>query len=335
MSAHDRAKLFAWKTREEMAAEYRDSLTLDFEREDMEKVMKFKEPMLACNEPIDLDKVLFPKLASYKMDGMRCCILEGSRAVTRTLTPIPNDYTRTLMLEAGLPAGLDGELGILGNDGAMDFRASMSALRSKEGEPEFRFYIFDNFNYDGAFLARFNSLVKMKLERRLPEWCIIADQIEVVDAQAVREMYAKALDLGHEGLILREQDAPYKCGRSTANEQWMLKMKPWEDAEGVITRVEQKMKNTNARERDARGHAKRSGAMVGKVPVEAVGALWVKSDKFAEEFKIGGGWDSDMAQAWWKHSPVGQVVTFKYAATGNYDKPRHAQFKGFRALEDL
>lgn len=296
----------------------------------------FKEPMLAPNEVVPLDQIPLPMMGSFKMDGMRISVV-GGKPLTRTLKDIPNNYVRTVMTEAGLHEGSDGELGVMANDGvSMDFRRSMSALSSEDGEPEFRYFIFDNWNYDGAFIARWESLHK----KEWPSWVIIAEQRVLNTLEEVQAMYAEALALKHEGLILRTAEGEYKMGRATVGEAVIFKVKPKRTAEAEIVGTVQGMKNTNARERDARGHAKRSGAKVGKVPVEKIGALicrWLPSAgmTFKETFEVGGGWDAPTAAAWFKFSPVGQIATLEFADTGDYDKPRHAQFKGIRDLCDL
>ena len=296
-----------------------------------------KGPMLASSEILPMPEVTWPKLGSFKFDGLRQSIGDEHKPYTRSLLQLPNNYAREVITEAKLPVGLDGELGCLDCNGVMQFKKSMSALTSEDGEPEFRFYIFDNYNYDGAFLSRLESIQAMKL----PEWCVIADQRDLNSTEEAMAMYRESLDLGHEGLILRDPLGPYKFGRATSKSQWALKMKPKRTAEAEIVAVEQKMKNTNARERDARGHAKRSGALIGKVPVEAVGMLvcrWVPGQaglEYTGTFGVGGGWDADEAKAWWLHSPVGQIATLEFAETGGYEKPRHAQFKGFRHMADL
>ena len=63
------------------------------------------KPLLAAN--IDLTKLEFPLLASYKLDGIRCLLLDD--VVSRTNKTIPNDYIRSKLLPY-LELKLDGEL---------------------------------------------------------------------------------------------------------------------------------------------------------------------------------------------------------------------------------
>ena len=92
-------------------------------------------PLLAA-DATDAD-IRYPVLASPKIDGIRCLIVNG-KAVTRSLKPIPNEHIRS-MLEKYAPDGADGEI-VVGDS----FNATTSAVMSRDGEPEFTYFIFDD-----------------------------------------------------------------------------------------------------------------------------------------------------------------------------------------------
>jgi DNA ligase 1 len=69
------------------------------------------EIMLSGKCPKDLTGIKYPILASPKLDGIRCIMINGV-AMSRTLKPIPNLYVQERL--KNLPNGLDGEL-IVGN----------------------------------------------------------------------------------------------------------------------------------------------------------------------------------------------------------------------------
>ena len=89
------------------------------------------QPLLA--KKAEYDKIQYPVLATPKLDGIRCLMVEGV-AMSRTMKPIPNQFVQEEL--AGLN-GLDGELMVKG-----DFNAVSSAIMSRDGEPDFFFHVF-------------------------------------------------------------------------------------------------------------------------------------------------------------------------------------------------
>ena len=87
--------------------------------------MPFK-PMLAGTHS-DVAKLIFPLLASQKLDGLRATAQDGV-LLSRSLKPLPNKYVQELF--KNLPQGLDGEL-IVGDPFAPDaFRKTTSLVMS-------------------------------------------------------------------------------------------------------------------------------------------------------------------------------------------------------------
>ena len=81
--------------------------------------------------------------ASPKLDGIRCTIQNGI-AYSRSLKPIRNEYIQSILGGIELYNGLDGEL-IVGSSTAHDvYRTTTSNVMRSTGEPDFKFYIFDN-----------------------------------------------------------------------------------------------------------------------------------------------------------------------------------------------
>ena len=108
--------------------------------------MIINKVMLACAGKIDsLPKELLEYgLMSPKIDGIRCHIEEVNGvnvAMSRANKPIPNRSLQKRIQH--FPLGLDGELTV-GEPCASDvFRKTTSALMSQDGEPDFRFNVFD------------------------------------------------------------------------------------------------------------------------------------------------------------------------------------------------
>ena len=76
--------------------------------------------------------------------------------------------------------------------------------------------------------------------------------------------------------MIRTPDSPYKCGRSTEREGWLLKIKRFEDAEAVVLDTYEGMSNQNDAQRDAFGRTKRSLAQAGKVGRGELGGFVVR-----------------------------------------------------------
>lgn len=337
------------------------------------KVAGFK-PFLTYAKTLKPEDIDFsgPLLASFKMDGIRCLIsptpaehinellVQGDNGgwltrqgnlqdgavfgpwettpLTRSLKPVRNAFINHHL--SMLPAGLDGEIGLVNPDtGAVDFRATTSGVMNGKGEPDFRFYVFDDFLHDGPLHERLKSLEAYTDcdELDLPDWVVPAEQTLVSHPDDVREMYERALELGHEGLILRCPESPYKAGRGTPKDRVAFKMKPWEDSEGVIVDIEVEYENTNALERDERGYAKRSKTKDGRAARQRVGKLILRDDaRFpGQEIAVGTGMTHAEKEAFFNDPPIGQLAKYKFVVAGGYDAPRHASFQGIRHPEDM
>lgn len=299
--------------------------------------MKSFKPMLACNA--DLEKVGYPVLASPKLDGIRCVVLQG-RAMSRNLKPIPNDFVRT-WLEANCD-GLDGEL-VVGDPTAKDcFQRTTSAVMSKDGQPAFTYYVFDRVDLPDAKFEMRLRCVPMYVEKDGATLCGVVHK-RIRTPEALAEYEAARVEEGWEGVMLRDPDGRYKYGRSTVREGGLLKVKRFADAEAVIVDFEERMHNDNAATLDALGHIERSSAKEGKRPAGDLGALVVEMPTIAFgydinrlpsaiRFTIGSGFTQAQREDFWtrRNELVGQTVKFRYQEVGTKDAPRFPVFAGFR-----
>ena len=284
--------------------------------------------MLAV-EAEDFNALTYPLFASYKLDGIRCLITkDGPR--TRSLKEVPNLHIRAMLDK--LPPGLDGELVVLDDNGDVNFRATTSSVMRIAGEPKFQYRVFDLFDSPQDFEIRVYQLSKLSL----PDWVVRVDQFTVRNAQGVEDLFVKAIKDGYEGLILRAMDAPYKFGRATLKSQWMLKVKPWKDAEATISGVVEACENTNEATTNELGRTARSTAKAGKVPKGTLGTLIVESPKWPKPFEIGTGFDDAERLALWNDKQlIGKLVRFSYVDAGGYDVPRHCSYQGIRDERDV
>lgn len=295
------------------------------------------KPMLALSEIPDLDtQVTFPKMISQKLDGFRCLIVDGVPK-SRKFLPIPNLYVDKML--TGLPHGLDGELIVGPANDKFVFSNTAKGIGKASGEPDFTFWVFDDFSqWDVPFTARHMEAGRKVKELNLPYVKLLPHGIVNLPKEA-NDLIEKWYADGYEGAILRDPLGPYKYGRSTLNEQWMLKAKLWEDSEGEILRCHEQMTNTNEAQVDELGHTKRSTAKAGKVPNGTLGAvdvLWHNGKEFVEFSLAAGGTNEEVAALWAiKDELPGQMVTFKFNGIGVNGRPRFPGWKSVRPKFDV
>ena len=290
-------------------------------------------PMLACQ--YDKAKVRWPMLASPKLDGIRCIATDGV-AMARSMKPLRNRYIQA-WFEANAEAidGFDGEL-IVGPPNAVDvFNVTTSAVNSEDGEPDFTFWVFDRVAA-GDYTRRFDIL----RQQDMPDRVRIVANFLVFNDQELADYEAKALDDGYEGVMLRAPQSPYKQGRSTPKEAYLLKVKRFNDAEAVIVDLLEEMRNDNPLTVNELGLGKRSSHQANLVAKGTMGTLCVRGingDFKDVEFGIGSGFDQITRQMLWdkRQNILGKIVTYKYFAIGTKDKPRFPVFKGFRDASDM
>lgn len=293
-------------------------------------------PLLAA-DATDAD-IRYPVLASPKIDGIRCLIVNG-QALTRSLKPIPNLFIRR-MLEKYAPDGADGEI-VVGDS----FNSTTSAVMSRDGEPVFTYFVFDDcretcaaISYRLRAYGMMNTLKLYREEVGTPtagssiQWL---PQTPISGPDQLQAYYEGCLTEGYEGVMIRDPLGVYKHGRSTKREGILLKLKPFADAEAVVVRIDELQHNQNAAETNALGLTERSTAASGKSGGGTMGRLLVRAitgDYRGKEFFIGTGFDQTLRNEIWA-SPqkfLGKKLTFKYQAHGSVDLPRIPVFLRWR-----
>ena len=281
------------------------------------------KPMLACN--VDLTKLKFPVLASPKLDGVRAIIRDGV-VLSRSLKPIPNRHVQMMFGRPELE-GFDGEL-ILGDPTHPEsYRRTVSAIMSIEGDPDVDFHVFDKWDRDYPY-----NEVALSYGLTSP-----VCSTPIHNMEELEEYEVALLDKGYEGVILRDPQSPYKFGRSTAKEGYLLKLKRFADSEAEIIGFEELMHNHNEATINETGHHERSTKQDGLLPADTLGALIVRDIHSGVEFKIGTGFTAAERQKFWNlRAPLrGALVKYQYFPTGSKEKPRFPSFQGFRHRIDL
>lgn len=298
-----------------------------------------KKPMLASalslEDKDETSLLRFPMFASLKLDGIRAITRDG-KLLSRTLKEIPNEAIQDKC--SSLPNGLDGEIIIEGKSFS-DITSIVMSIKEKEIHG-FKFYIFDYVKEspNKPYSERLQDLLELKSKGQLPEdTCIILDQHVMSSIEDIRLFESKAADEGHEGIMLRRADSPYKYGRSTLKESYLLKVKRFDYSEAVILDIEELMNNFNPPELDLLGNTKRSSSKSGLVPANTMGALVVKDIKSGVVFRIGSGFDKEMRDEIWgnKQTYIGKTLRYHFQSVGVKSSPRIPVFSGFRDERDM
>lgn len=298
-----------------------------------------KRPMLASpTKEAELRALKWPKLISAKIDGIRALVIERDGKpvlVSRKLIEIPNRHAQHLFARPEF-VGLDGEL-VLGEPWAKDcYRKTNSAAMTAEGEPDLKLYVFDSFSglrEPYAIRAReARQLVYLLGRKHSLVW---VQQVGIYSYEEMLEQEEGYLSRGYEGAMLRCPRGPYKEGRSTLRQEWLLKVKRFVDDEAEVIGTTELRRNNNEATTDETGYTKRSTHKAGKADGGTLGTLTVKgkTGQFeGVEFEIGTGFTAEQRQNLWdgRKYLVGKVVTYKHFPIGVKDKPRHPVFLRFR-----
>ena len=287
--------------------------------------MKPFKPMLAS--PFDEALLKFPVLASPKLDGVRAIVRDGV-VLSRALKPIPNKWVQQRFSHL---EHFDGEL-IVGASNHPDvLRTTTSGVMRVEGEPDVSFHVFDHVeNHARLYTVRYDLL-----EEDTEINVFVVPQHELMNTFELNAFEHEVLAEGYEGVMLRHPDAPYKFGRSTAREGYLLKVKRFHDDEFEIVGFEEEMFNANEATTSELGRTKRSSHKANKIPKGRLGALVLKYGDTT--FNCGTGFnDAERERIWTeRESYLGMLAKIKYFAHGIKDVPKLPSFLGIRDVRDM
>ena len=300
-------------------------------------------PLLAFRENPILKSLHYPKLVSPKFDGIRAIRPLGDvRLHTRKMKLVPNLNVREKFCHVILD-GMDGEL-IVGEptDPRVYHKTESVVMSYAPPKPagDVRLHVFDSFKRPSEpYEKRLERLYATKPTDRLMNDIVIVTQKLVRNADEVLAYEEEQVLLGYEGIMIRDPRAPYKNGRSTLSEEYLLKLKRFEDSEAVITGFDEQMENTNEAKPSELGYMKRSKKQAGMVGKGTLGAIIGYDAKKKWEVRVGMGPGLDDAlRAWiWANRKklMGKTFKYRYQPAGTKDKPRSPRFIGFRDKKDL
>lgn len=290
-------------------------------------------PLLASKA--ELDKIVYPVLASPKLDGVRClCRATGPKS--RTMKPIQNMHIRRA-LGTRRTAGLDGELM---SDG--DFNAVQSAVMNAAGEPDFYYNVFDCFETaDGESLADVPFKTRFRIATN--RCAAIGAPLRIVPHRLIESeegllaFLDRCIAKGFEGAMVRDPEGVYKFGRSTVKEGILLKLKKFLDDEGVLIDIREQMHNGNAATLDELGYTKRASNRDAMVPTGTAGAVVVRWRGIEVVLGFGPGITAATKKAWWdgKEKLLGKYMKFTYQGLSKDGIPRFGKAVGFRDPADM
>lgn len=290
-------------------------------------------PMLASPAPANIN---FPVYASPKVDGIRAIVKDGI-LVSRTLKPIPNAWTQDCFGH-DLLNGLDGELAVGTPTHPNLMQITTSGVMSEQGTPPVTLWVFDIWYSPTPYIERLNQLRIWFAKPNTPPHIGLLMQKWIENMEQLEAFEAEMLQCGFEGLMLRDPNSPYKFGRSTAKEGYLLKLKRFATDEGTVVGFEEQMHNGNEATTDNLGLTQRSNHSANLVPAGTMGTVLLKDVKTGQPVRVGTGFTAAQRKEMWEHKELflGAVMTYRhFSKTGVKNARRISSFVAFRHPNDM
>lgn len=312
------------------------------------------KPQLA--DDADLSLVKFPCWVQPKIDGVRAMNLQGT-LTGRSLDPFAG-YGITDYFSRPDFIGLDGEM-IVGTRPNSDDRlcslttGAMGKFKGVTEMADLHWWLFDIVTPETLHLPyreRYALLLKRLIQldhHRLH----LVPQEEVRCMDELKAAIARYAEQGYEGTIIRNPDAPLKQGRPTKKGQELWRVKPWADAEIIVTGVTEGQSNQNEAKTNTLGNTERSTSKAGMVPNGQIGSIQgtLLADfhdpltgklLFPKGLAVTvspGQMSVEEATHYFneQHEIVGHIVKFKHMTHGVKDLPRFPIYLSHRLAQDM
>lgn len=305
--------------------------------------MALFRPTLACHETPDFNQISYPKFGSPKFDGIRA-LVKPCGLMTRRMKLVPNLALQRILSHPRM-MDFDGELVAGDPTEPLCFHRTQSIVMS-ENKPirDITFYVFDWCGRPALRYADRLSELRLRLAAAqklstFPRNVKLVEQVLVHTPQQALDMEETLVGLGWEGAMFRDPQSPYKYGRSTMREEYLLKCKRFESFEAVILETYEQQTNTNMATMNEVGYSKRSSAKAGKRPAGTLGRFKVRHLKTKVEFFVGAGpalTKKSRKELWdVRETLPGRIIHGRYQLVGTKDKPRSPRMYGFRDRRDL
>lgn len=293
---------------------------------DLRKVMK--------GEPVILEHLRYPLWVTPKLNGVRGHVQKNT-VLSTSNKPLPNVNLQRMF---GLCNHWDGEF-LVGppTESQHSLNRTTSVVMSDD-KPlgDLKFYAFDHIEFPHEpFRERVARLEKLDCNLKHPLVVVLMNQLIRCEKELL-DVEAKFVELGYEGLITRDPDAPHKAGKSTAIQAWMGKLKRFSDDEAEIIGFVEQERNTNEAYKDELGRTKRSSAKAGKVTKGTLGSVVLRK-KNGVVFNCGTGFNNAERDEIWNNQEkyLGRLGKYKFFEIGSGDVPVLPVWLGLRSKLDL
>lgn len=269
----------------------------------------------------------YPMYSSFKLDGIRGINRGKSPGwiVSRSDKPLPSAFVQREFAGSELFA-IDGEMVVRNIRPGMVYKDTFSAVMTHGCMTPVDWYVFDWCGVPEISYARRLEELHRRINFYGQPSIKLLEQRVVTSWEHLLEHEKEAIDLGFEGLVVRRMDAPYKFGRSTGPQQWMMAMVRIAKSEFVITGCYEALENSNEAIIDSRGYTTRSKHMEQMTGKGMLGGFYGYDYHSKVEFKIGviDGIDHATRQYVWEHplEYVGKISKYKYKPYGVDVAPR-------------
>ena len=279
-----------------------------------------------------MKKLRYPVIASLKKDGIRAIKL-GDLA-SRTLKKIPNKLLQ--QRSDSLPYGFDMEL--WNKDLPYDQVESIVMSEEHPDSDKIQFHVLDWWDR-GYNIGYKDRMATVLFERpSLPPFCVLPELVACTSPRELLEFFHECEEQQGEGICFRTPNSPYKQGRSTLREQYLVKLARFTRSECIIIGFEEQMLNCNPEKRNAVGKMDRSSAGALLVGKGTLGAFLVR-DNVGLEFRVGTGvglTDQKRREIWAdKDKWLWKTITIKSKSHGVKTKPRSPIYVGLRNEIDI
>jgi len=306
------------------------------------------KPMLASD--FDESKLTFPLLAQPKIDGVRGLNLNGT-LTGRSLKTHKNKFTTTFFSQAKY-LGFDGEMVFGARTTDSDLcRTTTSMINTITGAPNIWWCVFDLITEDTINLPYSDryAILKQRVKEQEPENVMLVPNLLCNNLDELLSLEDSWLDLGYEGVIIRDPNGLYKQGRSTVKEGGLLRIKRFIEEDATVLAVVEGQANGNEAKTNELGRTERSSHQENMTPNGLLGTLICRLEKdifdskgvllFAKGLEItvgAGNMDHSQRRRYFvnQHEIIGQTIKFKSFAKGVKDKPRFPTFVSIRASSD-
>lgn len=310
------------------------------------------KPMLACDwhEP----KLKFPCIVQPKLDGVHSVNRHG-KLLGRSLKAHENLYTTELFSQPEYHGFcgemIDADLGATHPDLC---RITSGNLRRIEGKPNIEWYLFDyvtegtkNLSYD----KRIERLLTHLDEINHPANIHVIGRVYVKNMRELIELENQYLELGYEGIIIRDPNAAYKYGRCGKTFMGCWRVKRFIEEEILVDKINEGMHNANEAVKNELGRTERSTHQENMLPNGLLGNMEGCTLKDIVDPQSGkllvpkgervivspGEMDHAMRKFYWENPNeiVGHVIKFKLFPKGIKDKPRFPTYVSHRNSNDM